>query len=59
MIDEHSFDYDGTIFPIKRNSIQSVTKIKILNTTCKVLNRGYGENKKPNTVYKKTIHLKT
>ena len=35
-IEEYSFDYDGSLFPIKKNVIQNSLRIKVLNTTCKL-----------------------
>ena len=35
-IEEYSFDYDGSLFPIKKNTIQNSLRIKVLNTTCKL-----------------------
>jgi hypothetical protein len=59
-IEEHSFDYDGSIFPLKKISVQSSHRIKILNTTCKLLNKDVIDHRKQSVLSKlASAHLKT
>lgn len=59
-IEEYSFDYDGSIFPLKKTSVQSSHRIKILNTTCRVLNRDYLDHRKQSIIGRfPPVHLKT
>ncbi len=59
-VEEYSFDYDGSILPLKKTLPQTSHRIKILNTTCRLLNRDFVEHRKQ-TVLSKFIptHLKT